>query len=149
MAIILFCLADIYVHSIKHYAELEKKIFGCILFILALGILVACIIPPTLFINDYVACPTIPASAIAIEYAILSFSYIYVLIHVVLFVYHCNLRTQLANMNIDDVIPPLLINPVDAQSHDRSLHSPAAVHDRLSPQLAFGDPGQGVDSTVQ
>ena len=112
-------------------------------------LLVACIIPPTLFITDYVMCPSIPNGAIVIEYAVLSFSYIYVLVHVVLFVYHCNLRTQLANMNIEDVVPSQSFHIVDAQSFDRSCDSSAAVYDRLPPQLAFRDPGKGMDSTVQ
>lgn len=91
---------------------------GCSLFVFALLFMVGSIIPPTLFIDSYVQCASIPAFAIVVEYGVLSFSYIYVLIHVVLFVYHCHLRTQLSNMNIDDVPCVTGVMTIDAQSHD-------------------------------
>lgn len=110
ISLILFCLADYSVHSIKHYAKLSKKIIGCTLFIVTLALLLVSITLPTIHFEEYSACPAIPAWLFLIETVVIGSCYIYIAIHVVLFIYHFNLRTQLDNMNIEEVVPS---GPVD------------------------------------
>ena len=55
-SILLFCVADTYVHSVPHYATLWKKIAACTLFIVCFLILAASAIVPTLSLDEYRQC---------------------------------------------------------------------------------------------
>lgn len=99
----MFCFADYVVHSIKHYAKMSKKILGCSFFIISLVLLVIAITLPTIHFEDYNTCSTFPHWLFLIETVVVASCYIYIAIHVVMFIYHFNLRTQLNTMNIEEV----------------------------------------------
>lgn len=117
-ALILFCFADFVVHSIKHYAKLSKKIIGCSFFIASLVLLVIVITLPTIHFEDYSSCATFPHWLFLIETVVVASCYIYIAIHVVMFIYHFNLRTQLNTMNIEEVATRWHRYCVDEESHD-------------------------------
>ena len=56
LAIICVCVTDTYVHSIKHFADLSKKVVGCSLFLLSFIFLIASVLPPTFFFESYLSC---------------------------------------------------------------------------------------------
>ena len=103
LGILLFCLVDTYIHSIPHYANMKKKVFSCFLFIVTILILFASAIIPTLYLEKMRLCSSVPIWVLGVETVVLSSSFVYIAIHIVLFIYHCNLRSQLQTMNIEEV----------------------------------------------
>lgn len=70
---------------------------------MTLLILFASAIIPTLYLEKMRLCSSVPMWVLGVETVVLSSSFVYIAIHIVLFIYHCNLRSQLQTMNIEEV----------------------------------------------
>lgn len=98
-----FCLVDTWIHTIPHYAKLRRKVVSCLLFIVTIVLLFISGMIPTVFLESTRTCSSIPSFVLGIETITLSFSFVYIAIHLVLFIYHCHVRSQLRTMNIEEV----------------------------------------------
>lgn len=82
---------------------MSKKVLGCIAYVTTLVLLFASAIIPTVHLEEMHQCSFLPSTVLAIETVVLATSFIYFSIHIVLIIYHCNLRSQLQTMNIEEV----------------------------------------------